>query len=88
MRILDLQADNSERVRYNPPMIPVYATKGRLSCFQNMAAASHWHDDLAFIVVLSGRMMYNINENIYALNAGNGVFVNSQQLHDSQIVNK
>lgn len=78
---VDLQADNSERVHYNSPDMPVYARKGRLSYYQNMAAVSHWHDDLEFLVVLAGHMAYNINGNLYTLSCGNGIFVNSQQLH-------
>ncbi len=49
--------------------------------FPNYAADSHWHDDVEFIVVLSGRMLYNVNGVIVPLEEGEGIFVNSKQLH-------
>ena len=78
---LDLMDDNSERVQYDSPDMPVYARRGMLSHFQNLAASSHWHDDVEFIVTLCGRMSYNINGDILTIKEGDGLFVNSKHLH-------
>jgi AraC-like DNA-binding protein len=79
--IIELKDDRSEKVRYNFLDYPAYIRFGILSQYQNYAAISHWHDDVEFIAVLSGKMLYNINGDIVELNDGDGIFVNSRQLH-------
>lgn len=79
--IIELKDDCSEKVHYNLPDYPVYITKGVLSQYPNYKAVSHWHNDVEFIVILSGHMLYNINGVIVHLNEGQGIFVNSRQLH-------
>jgi AraC-type DNA-binding domain-containing proteins len=78
---IDLLSDSSERVPYSNPAFPLYAGRGRISSFQNMAAASHWHDDIEFGIVLSGKMSYCINGEHLIINTGEGIFINSRQLH-------
>lgn len=78
---LKLKDDCSERVRYIFPEFPAYFSKGMLSHYPNYSAVSHWHDDLEFIAVQSGHMLYNVNGNTVLLNEGDGIFVNSRQLH-------
>lgn len=80
MRI-DIKADLSERVNYNTAGFPVYFQRGVLSAYPNYAAEKHWHDDLEFIVVLSGKMLYHINGELVTIEKGNGVFINSRQFH-------
>lgn len=82
-RTLDLLSDSSERVPYNSPDMPVYADMGQLSNFLNYASSGHWHDDVEFSIVLSGRMSYNINGAVHTLEQGEGVFVNSRQFHNN-----
>ena len=52
-----------------------------LSQYPEYRAPSHWHDDIEFICVLSGGMKYNINGEIVNLKKGEGIFVNSGQMH-------
>lgn len=78
---IDIKTDRSERVKYNTAGLPVYFQKGTLSSYPNYAAESHWHDDLEFTVVLSGKMQYNVNGETVTLETGNGIFVNSRQFH-------
>lgn len=78
---IDLRPDMSEKVRYNISDFPVYSRRGMLSWFPNYSAASHWHDDVEFLVVKSGRMDYNVNGEIVHLGPGDGIFVNARQLH-------
>lgn len=79
--IIEIKTDRSERVKYNTAGLPVYFRKGILSAYPNYTAESHWHDDLEFIVVLSGKMKYNVNGDIITLETGNGIFINSRQFH-------
>lgn len=78
---LDLKSDNSEYVHYDSADFPVYVRKNILSYYPNYAASSHYHDDIEFIYILSGHMQYNINGQTVMLETGNGLFVNSRQLH-------
>lgn len=79
--MIDIKDNRSERVKYDYPDYPVYIRRGMLSDFPNYAAESHWHDDIELIAVCSGQMMYNVNGSILALNEGEGILVNSRQLH-------
>ena len=78
---MSLRGNQSERVDYDVPQLPIYVRMGELAYFPNRAAPSHWHDDLEFIAVLSGRMRYNVNGAVVLLRAGEGIFVNTRQLH-------
>lgn len=77
----NINEDRSERVAYDNEEYPAYIRKGILSAFPNYTAQSHWHDDIELILVLSGRMQYNINGEIITLQENEGLFVNSRQLH-------
>ena len=78
---ITLNDDRSEKIRYNYPGYPVYMRKALLSQYPEYRAPSHWHDDVEFICVLSGGMKYNINGEIVNLKKGEGIFVNSRQMH-------
>lgn len=78
---IDLNTDRSENVQYNNTEFPVYVRRELLSIYPNYSAASHWHDDVELVVVLTGYMLYNVNGNIVTLNQGQGIFVNARQIH-------
>lgn len=77
----NLNFDRSEKVVYDYSDFPVYIRKGFLSSYPDFRAESHWHDDVEFIHILSGQMQYNINGEIVNLEEGEGIFVNTRQLH-------
>lgn len=75
------ETDFSENVDYNIKEYPMYIRRGKLSQYPNFSAASHWHEDLEFISILSGHMNYNVNGTIVNIPQGNGIFINSRQFH-------
>ena len=81
MLSVELKDDRSENVHYDHSDYPIYIRKALLSYYNNFEAPPHWHDDIEFIVVLQGEMNYNINGEVIAIGQGEGVFVNSRQLH-------
>lgn len=81
MYTIDLRADKSENIPYNFRTYPIYVREALLSSYLNYEAAPHWHDDLEFLLVLSGEMSYNVNGEVLVLHAGEGIYVNSRQLH-------
>lgn len=80
MEIL-LNDDCSEKVAYDFADFPVFIHRELLSEYPNRTAPSHWHTDLEFLLIYSGRLQYNVNGFVRTLHAGEGIFVNAQQLH-------
>lgn len=78
---IPLNQDYSEKVRYDSPDYPIYIRRGLLSHYPNHTAPNHWHEDLELIAVTSGEMEYNVNGEILRLGAGEGILVNSGQMH-------
>lgn len=78
---LKVKKDQSEQFLYNTPGFPAYFGRGRISDFPNYSALCHWHDDVEFSVVLAGNVDYNINGEIVRVEAGEGIFINTRQLH-------
>ena len=76
-----IKEDYSEKVQYNDPDYPVYIRRNFLSTYPHYAAPSHWHEDIELIAVLSGQMKYSVNGEIIDLKEGEGIFVNSRQMH-------
>ncbi|MCM1307920.1 MAG: AraC family transcriptional regulator [Butyrivibrio sp.] len=74
-------SDSSETVAYNNPLFPAYVRYGYLSAYPDYTAISHWHDDLEFILIKKGKMIYNVNGDLIELPEGCGIMVNSRQLH-------
>lgn len=79
--VVDINSDRSENVKYDHPDFPIYVRRGLLSRYPNYAADSHWHDDIELMLILSGKMSYNVNGEIVTLNAGEGILVNTRQFH-------
>lgn len=74
-------SDSSETVAYNNPLFPAYVVYGFLSSYPDYSSISHWHKDLEFILIKRGTMTYNVNGRLVELEEGNGIMVNSRQLH-------
>ncbi len=81
MLSVDMKDDRSEIVHYNFEKFPIYMRKALLSSYENFEAPPHWHDDIEFISVFRGEMNYNINGETVTVKQGDGIFVNSNQLH-------
>lgn len=85
---LTVRKDQSEQFLYNCAKFPAYFGHGHTSAFPNYTALAHWHDDLEFSIVLSGRVEYNVNGEVFRLNQGDGIFVNTRQIHYNFSVNQ
>lgn len=81
MLSVEMKDDCSEIVHYRFEEYPIYFRKALLSSYEDYKAPAHWHDDIEFIAVLQGKMNYNINGSVVTINEGEGIFVNSRQLH-------
>ena len=76
-----VRSDNSEIIPYTIENIPMYVKSERMSHYPTMTAMIHWHDDIEFIHVISGKMMYMVSDRLIEINQGDVIFVNTQQPH-------
>lgn len=77
----DIKSDKSEVLHYDNPDFPIMIRKNYIPahcCFNDMSL--HWHDDLEFIYVLTGRIRYMLDGRIVKIAADEGIFVNSRQI--------
>lgn len=81
MTLVELKDDLSEKIKYDYADYPILTRHALLSSYPNYAAPAHWHDDVEFIAVLSGKMKYNVNGEIITLSENEGIFVNARQMH-------
>lgn len=78
---IDVLGDKSENIHYNLPGVPIFINKTMLSVDYDLAVECHWHDDIEFILITHGQLNYNINGECITLKQGEGVFINSKQMH-------
>ena len=72
-----------EKIEYKKEEFPAYIGEGNISDWFNYCVNSHWHDELELIVVMSGKMMYRVNDVEFEISEGQGVIVNARQLHSN-----
>lgn len=78
---IELMQDFSEIVHYEHTGIPLYIRTADLAVYPGMSAPCHWHDDIEWIYILSGKMCYYINGRRILLNEKDSLMVNSRQMH-------
>lgn len=78
---IELTENKSEKIAYDHCDYPFYVRRGKLSEYAGFAAADHWHDAIEMIAVTDGEMEYNVNGQISHMSAGDGIIVNSGQMH-------
>lgn len=80
--MLDKKNEQSEVLHYDNPDFSVFIRKNFIEQPDELEDAFiHWHDEVELIYVLSGDIRYLINGERITMRAGEGVFVNSRQLH-------
>ena len=74
--------ENELRSGFDEVEFPVKIRRDRLSLYPNFEIGSHWHDDVEFLIILLGTMVCCINGESVTLREGEGIFINSRQVHD------
>ena len=46
----------------------------------------HWHQEFEFFVVTKGSVLFMVDEREYMLRKGDGIFINSNQLHSAKTI--
>lgn len=78
---IELMQDFSEIVHYEHTGIPLYIRTADLAVYPGMSAPCHWHDDIEWIYIISGKMCYYINGKRILLNEKDSLMVNARQMH-------
>ena len=73
--------DLSENLNYTIADIPVLTSDEYLSELPTYRELVHWHEDFEFILVTDGILDFDVNGEILHINAGQGLFINSERLH-------
>ena len=80
--IPEIDESGSERIQYDNPEFRVYAHKNynlANEIFPGMVI--HYHKDVELIYIRSGYASYRVNDKVIHLESGDGIIVNSDQLH-------
>lgn len=80
--IIDIGDDGGEVLHYDNPDFKVFCRRNSLKANELFPGLTiHWHDDLEFIYILDGRVSYRLNGSVVSMKAGEGIMVNSRQIH-------
>lgn len=60
---------------------PVNLSGEMLSRYDGGAFFWHWHTEIELTLIIKGQMEYRVNERIYCLRSGDGLFCNSNAMH-------
>ncbi|MBR2499834.1 MAG: AraC family transcriptional regulator [Clostridia bacterium] len=70
-----------ENVPYNHSDLPIYIRKANFYASIPFTTHTNWHYDIELVKVLSGEITYNVNGEVFKLSAGQGLFINANQVH-------
>lgn len=65
---------------------PVFISPEVLSRYERGAFIWHWHPEIELTYIVTGQISYQVNDRIYELHAGDGIFCNSNALHTGHMI--
>lgn len=77
----EFSGDRSEKIGYSFTDFPIYMGRTFIGDRPRSAEPAHFHDDIELAAVCSGEISYNVNGEIVTLKSGEGIIVNSRQMH-------
>lgn len=83
MGLIVKREDGSEQVNYDEDTFPSYIYDGWIKPNVTWEKVPHFHEDIELVTVKTGKMAYSVNGKLVTLNAGDTIFVNSNQIHYS-----
>jgi AraC-like DNA-binding protein len=78
---LQLDKKNKEIKPHGSYGFPVLVSDERLSRFDTGEFPWHWHPEIELTLVFEGEIAYQVNDSLYHLKAGEGLFCNTNVLH-------
>ena len=89
MQVFDIQITNDlqEITMHGNPMFPIGVYKTQLSRNVHGYVPLHWHDEMQFVLVIKGCVIFSVNQSTYYVGEKNGIFINSACLHSARAYN-
>lgn len=84
---LQLDREQKELKSHGSYEFPVLVSYERLSYFDTGEFPWHWHPEIELTLVMDGEIAYQVNDNLYYLKAGEGLFCNTNVLHSGHGLN-
>lgn len=78
---LHLDTNRQELKAHGTYPFPVHVSYEQLSRYERKSFLWHWHKEIELTILLQGEMQYQVNDTVYHLTAGEGIFCNSNSLH-------
>lgn len=77
---MQLQLDNNKKElkSHGTYAFPVNVSYEQLSRYERKSFLWHWHKEIELTILLQGEMQYQVNDTIYHLQAGEGLFLQQQ----------
>ncbi|MDM8247671.1 AraC family transcriptional regulator [Lacrimispora saccharolytica] len=66
---------------------PFHTSHEILSSYERGSFSWHWHPEIELTLFLSGEMEYQVNDRVYHMQAGDGLFCNTNALHTGRMLN-
>ena len=73
-----------EKKNYGDYTFPIDFDYNTLFAYEYGFLDYHWHYEMTFSVILEGSMEYRVNDKIYEMKKGDGLFINSHTLHTAK----
>ena len=73
-----------EKKKYGDFTFPIDFDYNTLFAYEYGFLDYHWHYEMTFSVILDGSMEYRVNDKIYEMKKGDGLFINSHTLHTAK----
>lgn len=84
---LHLDTNKKELKSHGTYEFPVNVSYEQLSHYERKSFLWHWHKEIELTILLQGEMHYQINDTVYHLTQGEGLFCNSNILHTGSSCN-
>jgi AraC-like DNA-binding protein/quercetin dioxygenase-like cupin family protein len=85
---LHIDTNQKELKAHGTYEFPVNVSYEQLSRYERKSFSWHWHKEIELTILLSGEMNYQINDTVYQLHEGEGIFCNSNVLHTGSSCNE
>lgn len=84
---LQINQEKKEIKQHGSFDFPVRISEENLASYERGSFFWHWHPEIELTLILDGSMDYQVNENIYRLQKGQGLFCNANMLHAGKAYN-
>lgn len=83
---ISTDTDQKEMKSHGDYRYPVCISYERIGAYESGSFQWHWHPEIELTLILKGEMIYQINQDVYHLKAGEALFGNCNTLHTGRML--